>query len=243
MALLNPPATGPVRRDALAANEARLHLPTAAVVDHLTGAIQTAIARAPGDDANFEWVRRHFIHHNGSSYFVIPNLYHIGHDKKEELRALAMNQLTGVFADLKLVRPLTVSEYKRLGKEEERESYSSLAPFRQRWREEHGEALAAEDKVQAASESVDKIRPVRNHGVLSKAQRALEIAGWSAEAQGDAEIFRLVDTEGLTPLLIVLNDAKPNSVERPAEATHTNGSAVEAALVHPTAPSSAAPEN
>ena len=233
MALLNPPATGPVRRDGLAANEARLHLPTAAVIEHLTRAIETAIARAPGEDANFEWVRRHFIHHNGSSYFVIPNLYHIGHDKMEELRALAMNQLAGVFADLKLVRPLTHSEYKRLGKEEERDSYSSLAPFRQRWREEHGEPPRATDATAATAEQSNMRKPIRNHGVLSKAQRALEIAGWSAEAQGDAEIFRLVDTDGLTPLLIVLNDAKPDAAARPAETIRTNGSVTERSEAHP----------
>jgi hypothetical protein len=228
MALLNPPATGPVRRDGLAANDARLHLPTASVVEHLTKAIETAIARAPGEGANFEWVRRHFIHHNGSSYFVIPNLYHTGHDKDEELRALAMNQLAGVFADLKLVRPLTRSEYKRLGKDEERESYSSLAPYRRRWHHEHGEALAPEPKADGAGDTVDKLTPIRNHGVLSKAQRALEIAGWSPEAQADVEIFRLVDTDGLTPLLIVLNDAKPSSAARPAEAARHNGSGADA---------------
>jgi hypothetical protein len=48
---------------------------------------------------------------------------------------------------------------------------------------------------------------VRNHGLLSKAQRALEITGWSAAAQRDVEIFRLVDSEGLTPLLTLFNEA------------------------------------
>jgi hypothetical protein len=232
MALLNPPATGPVRRDALAANEARLRLPTAAVVEHLKRAIQTAIARAPGDDANFEWVRRHFIHHNGSSYFVIPNLYHSGQDKIEELRALAMNQLAGVFADLKLVRSLTPSELQRLGKEEERDSYSSLAPFRERWREEHGETPPAAGADQPARRASDKVKRTRNHGLFSKAQRALDIAGWSPSAQEDVEIFRLVDTDGLTPLLIVLNDAEPNGTERHAPAVRKNGSAPESAEAH-----------
>ena len=217
LAALNPPATGPVRRDALAANEARLHLPTTAVVEHLKRAIETAIARAPGDDANFEWVRRHFIHHNGSSYFVIPNLYHTGHDKTEELRALAMNQLTGVFADLKLIRALTRSELEGLGQEEERDSYSSLAPFRERWHAERAEG------GEPSAPPPDKAKPIRNHGVFSKAQRALDIAGWSGEAQADAEIFRLVDTEGLTPLLIVLNDAHPNGAARPPETAHHDG--------------------
>ena len=42
------------------------------------------------------------------SYFVIPNLYHRRTGtRSEELRALAMNQLTGVFADLAWVRALT----------------------------------------------------------------------------------------------------------------------------------------
>jgi hypothetical protein len=241
MAMLNPPATGPVRRDALAANEARLHLPNAAVVEHLTRAIQTAIARSPGDDANFEWVRRHFIHHNGSSYFVIPNLYHSGQDKIEELRALAMNQLAGVFADLKLVRPLTLAELKRLGKEEERDSYSSLTPFRQRWREEHGEQAAAAEPAEAVRDGAGKNRRIRNHGLFSKAQRALDIAGWSAPAQEDVEIFRLVDTEGLTPLLIVLNDAKPiGGLEAPREAARTNGSTTDIVAVPPPVPAAEA---
>ena len=223
MALLNPPATAPIRRDGLAANDALLNRPSPQVIEHLTQAIQTAIARA-GEDADFEWVRRHFIHHDGSSYFVIPNLYHAGSDKKEELAALAMNQLAGVFADLKLVRALKPSEYKWLGKEERRNSYSNLAPFRQQWHAEHPDRLAPMDKAQVRVEG-DKMKPVRNHGVLSKASRALEIAGWSPQAQQDAEIFRLVDTGSLTPLLMVLNDAKANGTERPPDTPRVNGPA------------------
>jgi hypothetical protein len=223
MALLNPPATAPIRRDGLAANDALLNRPSPQVIEHLTQAIQTAIARA-GEDADFEWVRRHFIHHDGASYFVIPNLYHAGSDKKEELAALAINQLAGVFADMKLVRPLKPSEYKWLGKEERRNSYSNLAPFRQQWNAEHPERLTPEDKAQARTGG-DKLKPLRNHGVLSKAQRALEIAGWSAPAQRDAEIFRLVDTGSLTPLLMVLNDAKANGSQLLPEAPRVNGPA------------------
>ena len=48
---------------------------------------------------------------------------------------------------------------------------------------------------------------LRNHGLLSKAQRVLDIAGWSAIAQRDVEVFRLVDCEGLTPLLALFNAA------------------------------------
>jgi hypothetical protein len=48
---------------------------------------------------------------------------------------------------------------------------------------------------------------LRNHGLLSKAQRALDIAGWSETAQRDLEVFRLIDCEGLTPLLALFNAA------------------------------------
>lgn len=214
LALLNPPAAGPIRRDALAATQARLHLPTASVIRHLTSAMETAISRAPG--ADLEWVRRHFIHHDGSSYFVIPNLYSCDQDNKdEELRALAMNQLAGVFDDLKLVRALSPGELQRFGREEMRYSYSDLTPYRaeqdqlrihpevsqSRWRRRFGHGP---DPLPTPAGETGRMR---NHGLLSKAQRALDIAGWSPASQRDVEIFRLVDTEGLTPLLTLLNEA------------------------------------
>ena len=207
---LNPPAAGPIRRDALAATQARLHLPTPQVIRHLTSAIDTAIARAPG--ADLEWVRRHFIHHGGSSYFVIPNLYGVDQaDKNEELRALAMNQLAGVLDDLELVRGLSTFELRRFGREEMRDSYTDLTPFRQ----ERTEDEAAKGPPNLWTRMFGGVGwppkgggpHVRNHGLLSKAQRALDIAGWSAAAQRDVEIFRLVDSEGLTPLLTLLNEA------------------------------------
>jgi hypothetical protein len=211
LAVLNPPASGPIRRDGLAANQAHLHLPTASVVRQLATAISTAIARAP--DADFEWVRRHFIHHQGASYFVIPNLYSSDQKKEgEELRALAMNQLAGVFADLNLVRPLKADELKRLGEEEEKNSYSDLTRFRQHYQangkaeEQAGGRRWFGGRKTEEDASTDETKPLRNHGLLSKAQRALDIVGWSAAAQKDVEIFRLVDTEGLTPLLTVLNE-------------------------------------
>jgi hypothetical protein len=219
MALLNPPATAPIRRDGLAANEALVNMPSPQAIERIADVIQTTIAHAPGLD--FEQVQRHFIHHNGSSYFVIPNLYHIRDDRDEELRALAMNQLAGVFADLKLVRPLQRSEYKRLRKEERQESYSSVAQFREQWRKEHPASGGTPDKTREGSEGVD-IKHIRNHGVLSKAHRALEIAGWSRQAREDVEIFRLADTRSLTPLLTVLNDAKLSGRGR-SEPGSTNG--------------------
>jgi hypothetical protein len=213
LALLDPPAAGPTRRDGLAASQARLHLPTQSVMTQLADAFDTAISRAPG--ADLEWVRRHFVHHNGFSYFVIPNLFSCDDNKEEELRGLAMNQLAGVFDDLKLVRVVTKRELIAFGKEEQRASYSDLTPFRDD--DEHDQALEpveakggwfkrATGQFSGARTGGSTTARIRNHGLLSKAQRALDIAGWSKKAQRDVEVFRLVDTEGLTPLLSLLTD-------------------------------------
>lgn len=188
---LNPPVSAPLRRDGLAKTQSRLHIPTSAVIRQITGAIETAIARAP--EANLEWVRQHFVHHDGTSYFVIPNLYSADKaNKKEQMRALAMNQLAGVLDDLNLVRALSPSQLNRAQKEEERESRSMVK---------------REEKI-------------RNHGILSKARRALEIAGWSDRAIMDFELFRLVDTEGLTPILTVLNEA--SNIKKSEKTTETS---------------------
>lgn len=175
---LNPPSAGPLRRDGLERNQARLHLPNMTVIRQLTAAIETAISRAPG--ADIEWVRKHLVHHGGTSFFIIPNLYSVAKDNKdEELRALAINQLTGVLDDLELIRVLTPRELRQARREEARESRSR----------------------------VEENEHIRNHGLLSKGRRMLDIVGWSEEAQRDLEVFHLVDTEGLTPLLTVLNEA------------------------------------
>jgi hypothetical protein len=207
LALLDPPAAAPISRDGMARQTRALHLPSPSVVRQLAAAFETAIARAP--DANLEWVRQHFLHHNGASYFVIPNLYGIAkegeHSKKEELRALALNQLAGVLVDVKLVRAVTPGELKAFMTEEARGSLSDLSEVRKQWREK------TKIKVTAASPDVT---PIRNHGLLSKSERALDIAGWSAESKRDVEVFRLVDTDGLTPLLSLLNEA---TLEKGAE--------------------------
>lgn len=218
LAALTPSAAGPVREDGLAATQSEIHLPNEAVIQHLTTAMETAINRAP--DVDFEWIRQHFIHHDGSSYFVIPNLYSVHDDKKEELKALAMNQLAGVFDDLKLVRALSEKELRRFGSAEQRQSYSDLNAYRREddsvvpaaaedggfWKKAFGKGSDATDSS-ATTATSDAPKRLRNHGLLSKAERALDIAGWSAAAKSDVEVFRLVDTEGLTPLLTVLNKA------------------------------------
>jgi hypothetical protein len=202
LAIVNPPR-GESRR--LSVREAL----------HINEAIDTAVASAGVDR---DWVRRHFIYHNNAAYFVIPNLYSAANDptlddnKKlgEAKRAAAMNQLAGVLSDLDLARwprrgvrwgpvRLRKSELEALKDEESRESLTDLSDVRKKWREERGgepEPGAPQDE-----------RPIRNHGLFSKAERALEIAGWSERARSDIEVFRLVDAEGLTPLLMVLNES------------------------------------
>ncbi len=179
---LNPPQTPPSRQ-----------LP-GPLKRQIVDAIRTAIKRAP--DASWEWVRQHFLHHKSVSYFVIPNVYSCDTGKPgEQERALAMNQLAGVLGDLGLVRVLSANELKALGRDEERGSYTDLTPYREKWHETQGDGETAKQRKRQ-----------RNHGLLSKAERALEIAFWSEMARSDVEIFKLVDREGLTPLLAVLND-------------------------------------
>ena len=197
LAILNPPREGPSIR------------PTGAFRRQINEAIDTAIARAGVDR---EWVHRHFIHHKGASYLVIPNLYAADPaDEKESGRALAMNHLAGVLSDLELVTwpeqgfklgklQITRTELQRLKKDEATASDTDLSEVRKKWFEEKG--LDPKDAMP------HNARPIRNHGLFSKAERALEIAGWSERARNDIEIFRLVDAEGLTPVLMVLNETK-----------------------------------
>ena len=188
-----------------------------AIVRQVTAAINTAIKRAP--NADMEWVRRHFIHHNRASYLVIPNLFSADPDDEDEAsKALAMNQLAGVLDDLDLVRwPQKYpwwSKQRRKGFKTEldelrfEEKGTSMTDMTDIRRERLAE-LEKQGDLELDKEKADRIRtaePVRNHGLFSKAERVLTIAGWSEKARHDIEIFKLVDTDGLTPLLAVLND-------------------------------------
>ena len=186
LAIVNPPREPPSIR------------PSSALARQINDALRTAAARAP--NASFEWVRRHFIHHRDASYFVIPNLYSADPTNEEESsRALAMNQLAGVLSDLGLVRWPTKREGKALHKEEGASSTTDLSEVRKKWREEH--------RLEPMPGDQHPDRPIRNHGLFSKAEHALQIAGWSERARNDVEVFRLVDADGLTPILMVLNEA------------------------------------
>jgi hypothetical protein len=197
LAIVNPPREPPSIR------------PSGTLRRQINEAIDTAIARAGVDR---EWVRRHFVHHNKASYLVIPNLYSCDPDNKDEAaKALAVNQLAGVLSDLELVRwpkrgarwLWMRSELEQLKREESLGSDTDLTEIRQAWLKKTG-GTAGED----GDDLVREAKPLRNHGLFSKAERALQIAGWSERARNDIEIFRLVDTEGLTPLLMVLNEPR-----------------------------------
>jgi hypothetical protein len=200
LAILNPPKEPPSIR------------PTRALARQINDAIDTAIARAGVDR---EWVRRHFIHHNMASYLVIPNLYSCDpNDPKEAARGPAMNQLAGVLSDLELVRwprrgmwrrmagmaPQLRSELELLKREEALPSHTDLTALHKEWSEDTDAVSGAKDGR------------IRNHGLFSKAERALQIAEWSERARRDLEVFKLVDTEGLTPLLMVLNEPSTSEV-------------------------------
>jgi len=207
MAILNPPREPPSIR------------PSGALARQIRDAIDTAVSRAP--DVDLEWVRRHFVHHNKASYLVIPNLYSCDPENKTEAaKGMAINQLAGVLSDLELVRwpkggwklwPFKKNELKQLKHEESQASDTDLTEIRRKWAEDQG--LTGDE----LKKYVDK-RAVRNHGLFSKAERALQIAGWSEAARNDIEIFKLVDTEGLTPLLMVLNEQRSGSSRTDEEA-------------------------
>ncbi len=194
LTVLNPPARAPTRMSESANRQIR-------------EAMMTAVKRAPG--ADFEWVRRHFIHHNHASYLVIPNLYAANpDDKNESAKALAMNQLAGVMSDLDLVRWPKRREMKKLKREEAFLSDTDLTRVRSAMADKMG--LSDEDKKKYMDQPA-----IRNHGLFSKAERMLQIAGWSEGARKDIEIFKLEDTEGLTPLLAALNEASTTANDSP----------------------------
>ena len=197
LTVLNPPATPPNRNQL-----------TGAEIVRTRRAIRTALepATMASPDADLDWVRRHIFHHigtrsswvsrnvhdqlsskNTASFFVIPNLSAIpinapkGETQRpdEEQRGLAMNQVAGVLTDSDVIRALSEKELKHARDEMKRQSKTRLHD---------------DDKMQ-------------NHGMLAKAHRALQMAGWSDQACNDMEIFRLVEADGLLPLLIILQDS------------------------------------
>lgn len=133
---------------------------------------------------------------NTAAFLVIPNLGSIPQsadgsapNRREERRALALNQVAGVLTDAKLIRALSDSELSYARKESKQKARTRL------------------DGQEAD-----------NVGLIAKAHRALEMSEWSAGASDDPEIFRLVDADGLLPLLTILSER-----DEPVQSDNGNG--------------------
>jgi hypothetical protein len=139
-----------------------------------------------------------------------------------------MNQLAGVLDDMDIVRwpqkprwwTLRKGELDQLKAEEKIGSDTDLTDIRKEWLNELKRRGVPEEEIEARrkDEALDKAMPLRNHGLFSKAERALTIAGWSEKARRDIEIFPLEDVEGLTPILMVLADDGTFKAEEEAQA-------------------------
>ena len=228
LALLDPPTTRPDRWDGGQRAAENIHRVSQQTKQQIRSAIDTAVSRGSG--VTLEWVHGHFIHHNGVSYYVIPNLFRVEKaNEKEQQRAITMNQLAGVFSDMKLIRVMGEKELKAAGKEEERASLTDLNQFREAFRAKE----QAEGRPVAGSAD-DKAKRIRNHGLFSKAERALDIAGWSERAKSDVEVFRISDVEGLTPLLEILTEKRGAAAPLTAVKAETAPAAKPLAIAGPT---------
>jgi hypothetical protein len=109
------------------------------------------------------------------------------------------------------------SELQKLKAEENLPSDTDLTDIRKEWIKNQ-KAADPNAPLSEKDQEFEKANRLRNHGLYSKAERALTIAGWSDQARRDVEVFRLVDTEGLTPLLMVLNESPKASgaAEKPS---------------------------
>lgn len=226
LALLDPPKTRPERYDGLLEEAENFRQVSEQTKRQIREAIDTAIRRTPS--TSYRWVHGHFIHHAGRSYFVIPNLYSVDKTNKEEQqKAVAINQLAGVFSDLKLIRVMSEKDLREAGREEARASLTDLTIYEAQYQATGG--VREETKAprpwplsilfrDAGEQTQPRSGGMRNHGLFSKAERALAIAEWSRDAKSDVEIFRIMDVEGLTPLLDVLTDP-PSARGQPAPGT------------------------
>jgi hypothetical protein len=105
----------------------------------------------------------------------------------------------------------------KLKDEEAQASDTDLTAIRKDWLDKHGKTSGPD--AEARDAAVRDAAPLRNHGLFSKAEKALTIAGWSEQARRDIEAYRLVDVEGLTPILDVLNDWSDGGKPAKSEAT------------------------
>ncbi len=232
LTVLNPPGAADVRDDSLEDTLRRVYEPSPLVIRELSNAIRTALAIAP--DASLSWVRRHFFTHLGYSFFTIPHLRDAP-DGDEGARALAINQLAGVFAKMKLIEPV---DRPRRGVERRT---SRTITFRNN-ETRFAEAVdVASFKVETMGRqaAADKTRDAANLFVIQgfwqqlfgraevrqfrpdffeKATRTLELAGWTGKAAEEPEIYFVYHKEGLEPLLTVLEQGEISDNDPAAKA-------------------------
>ncbi|MCI4662520.1 MAG: hypothetical protein MRY63_11955 [Neomegalonema sp.] len=195
LAVLNPPIAPPVRNDKFERNVAQVKLASPRVIRELAHAFENVIRLAP--DADLTWIRKHFLVHDGQSFFVIPSLYRC--DPGEEARkGLAINQFAGVLDEFDLIVPIS---------DEQRRAYWDNDPRRMSITYVEDKLQDAEWAKQLRDEAAKGLREGREPGLFGKSRRALELAGWGADARHNPQVWRLVDDEGLTPLLDVLEEA------------------------------------
>lgn len=179
LALNNPVPIGVRRRQPVAPVRPAGVLSQPAILRHIGSAFRTALERAPA--ADLEWLRQHFVHHAGTTYFVIPNLSGV-HGPSEDrqvlaLRAMALNQLAGVLEDVRLIRSIN----------------PPIAPI--------GGWFPKSKPQKTTARHV----PLLLQELLAKADRALAIAGWSADSKREIEAFEVVHVDGSPPLLCLIN--------------------------------------
>ncbi|MEL7544153.1 MAG: hypothetical protein AAGJ70_10290 [Pseudomonadota bacterium] len=217
--------------------------PPMRIPDRLTGdarrqirdAVMTAAQNIPGDDnADINWIRRHFINHDVRLLYRGEIGSIVGDDIKDAPWSEApsgwfrrtQRRRNATWLVIPNLYSATTSEKERalalnhlagvlgdLGfvRWPTRHEYLSLRA------EERGDSITdlsnirkiAAEKQNLEGERRDEIDSAvaeRNHGLFSKAQKTLEFNGWSPGAQSDIELFKLTDKDGLTPLLDVLND-------------------------------------
>ncbi|MEO1292423.1 MAG: hypothetical protein AAFV62_06275 [Pseudomonadota bacterium] len=195
LAVINPPSAPPVRNDAFERNVAQVKLASPRVIRELAHAFENVIRMAP--EANLGWIRKHFLVHDGHSFFVIPSLYRCNKGN-EARRGLAINQFAGVLDEFDLIVPIS---------EDERKAYWVADPRRMSIDYVEQELKDEEWAEQLRQEARDGLKEGREPGLFGKARRALEEATWGQDARHNPQVWRLVDEEGLTPLLDVLEEA------------------------------------
>ncbi len=215
LTVLNPPTAAPARRDSLDDTLQRMYEPSEVSIREIASIVRTSLMVAP--DTTLEWVRKHFFSHLGYSYFAIPNLADCPPNTGRENKALAINQLAGVLNKMKLIQALDRPKrgYRRHIRRDLSRGY-----LESRWREALDAASVTEPPEGRDAEAPDfqntvlrwwslwLTRRVENRwwrpDFVAKAERALEIAGWSDEERGRPEVYFVYHREGLEPILTVL---------------------------------------